>query len=240
MHKLLIALSFSCILFACGAKDTASPEVANTEKGPPPVETRTTEASPTATQTTGALPVETKKVLTEEEALANIRTFYAETMAKLDAGTLKKDSIEYYCDEMAGGGFVILHSGAGKALMVENSYNMGDHYGQTDQWYFQDGKLVFLFSESGSWQFGGKMMRDADGNETPGSIDNIDENRYYFNDGSLIKHLAKSYKLESWKKATDPDKVPNETMPHNGEMPESLKFIKAVMATREVDCGLLE
>ena len=219
MRNVFLFLPILGLFWACGPQEDTKPEVVKTDE----VISNTTD-----------------EILTDEEAIADVRKFYAETTAKLAAGSLKKDSLAYSCEASMQEGQLTFYANAGGVVLVENSYGRGDHFGQTDHWYFKDGKLAFLFEEAGSWQFGGPMKEDEAGNQMPGTVDEITENRYYFNNGELVKHLAKSYKLESWKEALNPDTVSNETMPHNGETPESYKFISAVMVTRVVDCGLLE
>ncbi|TXF85430.1 hypothetical protein FUA23_20680 [Neolewinella aurantiaca] len=227
MQKLLLALSIAYFLSACASEETNPPIVVETNEVLPSTVTKNPQGNKD-------LP------LTDDEAITRIRAFFQKVSSQRTAGTLKSEEVEYACEGTGQVGVVTFYSDAGGVVLVENEYGMGDHAGQTDQWYFIEGKLAFLYAQAGTWQFGGAMTKDQDGNEVPGTIDKITENRYYFNDGVLVKHLTKYYEIESGKEEVDPNNVPNETVPHNGETPESYDFIAAFMATRTPDCGLIE
>lgn len=219
MRYIPLTALFFTLFTACGPSGSPETETVRTEE---------------------ALPAADPEEMTEEEAIAYAKGVATEITAKAEAGVFKTDSIEYACEDAMLGGTLTLYSDAGGIVLAENSFSMSDHEGQTDRWYFKDGKLVLLHEYHGTWRFGGKMTTDEDGNEYPGTIDDITENYFYFDQGHLFKHLVKEYQIVSGEEEINPDDVPAESMAQNGETPVSYNFIAAVMATRAVDCGLLE
>jgi hypothetical protein len=173
------------------------------------------------------------------DPMTAIRKEYARIEAALAAGTLRKDSISYYCENTMADGRIDLYSDASGVVLTVNGYSQGDHYGTTEHYYYRDGQPVFLFREIGTWQFGGEMRIMDDGMEVPGTIDNITEDRLYFHKGSTIKALTKEYEIKNGEDV-DPSTIPNKTMAHNGEMPGSLGFIQSAVVTKKVDCKLME
>jgi hypothetical protein len=82
------------------------------------------------------------------------------------------------------------------------------------------------------------MQTMDDGTEVPGTIDIITEDRLYFHQGSTIKALTKEYEIRNGEEV-DPTTIPNETVAHNGGLPESLGFVQSAFNTKKVDCKLI-
>lgn len=229
-HLLLITLAL--FIFSCGSDpdpDTAEAETTDSVAVDPLA------APDRMISPRGLEPAKTG----ENDPMTAIREDYARIQAALEAGELLKDSIPYLCEESMMQGQLELYSAGGAVVLAVHGYSQGDHSGTTERYYFRNGQPIFLYRESGYWQFGGLMQTMDDGTEVPGTIDKITENRFYFHEGQTINALTKQYELRSWEDL-DPDSVPNETMAHNGELPESLDFIQSVTTTRTVDCQLAE
>lgn len=173
------------------------------------------------------------------DPMTAIRQEYARIEAAKEAGTLHKDSIPYNCEDAMVQGDVMLYADDKSVVLAVHAYTLGDHSGVTEHYYFRDGKPVFLYRESGVWQFGGEMQTLEDGTEAPGTIDIITEDRLYFHEGSTIKALTKEYKIMNGEDI-DPSTIPNETMAHNGELPDGLAFVQSAFTTKRVDCKLME
>jgi hypothetical protein len=239
MRFLTISL-LSFLMFACGP---ATPPDAPITDAPIAEDEVTTEQNEEeeADNAMTSRGLETSEPEEQGEAaqLAAIRKDYARIEKALKAGILRKDSITYDCDYAMVGGQIDWYTNNGDLLLAIHECYMGDHAGSTEHYYFRDGKPVFLYRETGSWQFGGEMLILEDGSEEPGTVDKISEDRMYFHNGSTIKALTKAYEMINGK-GDDPNSVPNETMAHNGELPASLGMIQSAIATRKVDCKLVE
>lgn len=215
--RYLILLFLLVIFFACG-NDNASAKMPDVLTPEPPVE-------------------EPARELSEDEQIDLIRDEYEATVREMQADVLEKDSIAYDCDEASGQFLFYTDPETKNVRIVINSYALGDHYGLTEYWYFNDEEEpFFLFRESGSWQFGGQMTEDEAGNLIPGTIDKIREERFYFADGMLIRNLVKAYEIKSWEENPDATTIPNETVAHNGEKPASFTWVSAVLESGKVDC----
>ncbi len=226
-------------MLACGpATSPDAPETATPATGNPETEEMAGQETE-APMTSRGMETSTTEAPGETGPMEAIRKGYARIEAALKAGALHKDSILYRCEDAMVEGQIDLYEDDGGVVLAVHGFSMGDHSGTTEHYYFQGGKPIFLFRESGVWRFGGPMVTMDDGTDSPGTIDNITEDRLYFNEGSTIKALTKAYELINGE-GPDPATVPNETMAHNGELPESLEVVQSVIATRKVDCKLVE
>ncbi|MFK8162632.1 MAG: hypothetical protein AB8H12_09230 [Lewinella sp.] len=237
--RFLTIFLLSSLLLACGSPTSTEAPASDASGIVAPETTEKKEEIKPADEVTSR-GLETPEVVEEGEdaQLAAIRKDYVRIEAAFKAGTLRKDSISYDCP-YGTGGQVDLYAEDGGIVLVIHEFYQGDHSGSTAYYYFRDGAPIFLFKESGVWQFGGEMQTLEDGTEAPGTIDNFTEERMYFHDGRTIKALTKAYEIRNGEEL-DPDTVPNKAMAHNGELPESLSFIQSVIATGKVDCELVE
>jgi hypothetical protein len=219
-------------MFACGP--ATPPDVLTTETAE-----QTEEEESVNAMTSGGLEISETEETGETAQVAAIRKDYARIEKALKAGILRKDSIPYDCDDAMVGGQVDWYTNEGKLVLAVHEFYQGDHSGGIEHYYFRDGQPIFLFRETDEWQFGGPMRILEDGMEVPGTIDNITEERLYFHEGSTINALTKKYEIKNGEDV-DPNVVPNETMAHNGELPASLGMVQSTIATRKVDCKLVE
>ena len=219
-----LLLSLLLLITACG-NDTPSATNGISASEPPVA------ASLSEPATENTLPA-------EQEQIDLIRSEYELIAREFQAEVYAKDSIVYDCyDEPVDGQFDYYVDQTGALRLATNSYTLGDHMGVLEHWYFRDGTPFFMLREEGSWRFGGELEVDEEGNEYPGTVDNIAEHRFYFADGALIRHLVKEYEIKSWEEAPDPASLPNETVAHNGEMPETWPWVKDMVENRTLDCG---
>lgn len=201
-------------------------------------------AEPQVAETTGIIAVEPMATASEstddkDPVMASIRQEYARIQNLLESGQLKKDSTSIECEDEMIFGQLTLYSDASGVVLATNSYSQGDHGGVTENYYLRSGTPFFLFRESGYWRFGGEMQTLVDGTEVPGTIDHITEERFYFSNGVTIKALTKAYEFQNGEEI-DPNKIPNETMSHDGEIPDGYQVVRAAMKNKKVDCSLLD
>lgn len=173
-----------------------------------------------------------------DPVLESIRQEYARIQDLLTSGKLKQDSIAYTCSGGEVNGQLNFYRDASGVVLAVNGYSQGDHAWVTEKYYLRRGAPFFLFRELGYWSFGGPMQTLDDGTEAPGTIDKITEERYYFNDGATIKALTKAYEIRN-DEAADPAKIPNETLSHNGEIPDGYQLVRAAIKNNKVDCSQL-
>lgn len=173
-----------------------------------------------------------------DPVLESIRQEYARIQGLLTSGQLKQDSIAYTCSGGEVNGQLNFYRDASGVVLAVNGYSQGDHAWVTEKYYLRRGTPFFLFRELGYWSFGGPMQTMDDGTEVPGTIDEITEERYYFDNGATIKALTKAYEIRN-DEEVEPDKIPNETMSHNGEIPDGYQLVRAAMKNNKVDCSQL-
>lgn len=233
--RLLLLLSISILLFTCGSESTSG-VVTEEPEAPKLVEQPVTAEGEVTSQEIISAEVETEE---SDDPMTAIRKNFARIEKAKEAGTLHKDSIPYSCEDAMVQGDVTLYADDENVVLAVHSYTLGDHSGVTEHYYFRDGKPIFLYRESGVWQFGGEMRTLEDGTEAPGTIDIITEDRLYFNEGSTIKALTKEYEIRNGEDV-DPTTIPNETMAHNGELPDGLAFVQSAFVDKKVDCMLMK
>ncbi|MEC5126538.1 hypothetical protein VSU19_07255 [Verrucomicrobiales bacterium BCK34] len=71
----------------------------------------------------------------------------------------------------------------------------GDHGAYTDSYYFKNGNLYFIYQSGGGWSF------DPNGPEGT-TIDTGREQRIYFKDGQVIRHLVKEVASRDYNEIT--------------------------------------
>ncbi|MFK7950578.1 MAG: hypothetical protein AB8G11_23535 [Saprospiraceae bacterium] len=156
------------------------------------------------------------KTLTDEadngdeaiDRIEQIRADYAATMEKLDNGTLKKISKEFECEEDHGGGTLTRYFNGDEIELLEYSIG-GEHAWNIQKIYFKNAKPYFVFVEEGAWYFGGEDGTDDSGENT---VDDIEEIRYYLEDGKVIRKLSKKYLIKSWEEKPKINEIPNKTV----------------------------
>jgi hypothetical protein len=218
--RLLTVLSFTLLLSHCT-------DPAPTSTTTPPTDITETPPAPAPVVEPG------------DDQLADIRAAYRRIEAARAAGTLKKDSLRYTCEDAMTEGRIYLYTDDTGVVLATHGYSRGDHGGTTEKYYFRDGELVFHFQETGYWQFGGKMQTLPDGTESPGTIDNITEERRYYARGEVIKALTKSYTFENSEDQTGNANAATIDVFGATGPPPGKALLDAAMVARSVDCGLV-
>lgn len=212
------------LFLGCGSE--AAPERVGEEQ---PIVERTVEEDTTAPD-----------AYTDEQLIGFIRNEYTAVAGEVTREVLLVDSLEYQCADPAGQFWVYSDPETEESRLIVNSYSLGDHYGVTEYWYLSEGEPFFLLREAGSWRFGGAMTTDDAGNEVPGTIDEITEERFYVHEGRILRHLRKEYTIESWREIPDPNEVPNVTVEPPGELPRTLEWVGLSEEDWTVDCDKID
>lgn len=118
-----------------------------------------------------------------DSTLKDIRARYAE----IENAKLRTKIVKFDSETERVSGVCTLSFQQDKLVKVKLSYDMGDHGGSDEYFYYRDGVLIFAFATDSSWQFGGKPRPDGGA----GTIDTVAEHRVYFAKGKMLQHLAK-------------------------------------------------
>ncbi len=171
-----------------------------------PVEEKMTHPAPLPSKE--AMPEETTKDGSTKEAITAIRAEYARLQKMLDDGTLRKEVKTFDCEGDPTEGELIRYY-EGDDLVVLQHNQGGGHGWEIKQVYLKGGMPFFTLEESGYWTFGGPLNED----ETSNTIDYTKEDRYYFQNGVLIRQLTKEFEMHSWETLPEGNEVPNEEVP---------------------------
>ena len=156
-------------------------------------------ASPSQEETAHPAPVPTKK-----ETITAIRAEYARLQKLLEADALRKDTKAFDCDGDPTEGELVRYYENDQLVVIQ--HNQGsEHSWEIKQIYLQSAVPIFVLEEEGYWTFGGPLNKE----ESANTIDYVTENRYYFQEGELIRQLMKKYETHSWEKLPEGSEVPN-------------------------------
>lgn len=151
-----------------------------------------------------------------DKQLAAIRKEFARLQPLLD--DLPKETYEFEAEDEPYGESVIGWKEAGK--WVKLSVEMyGDHGGEAEDFYLKDGKLFFYYYKRGSYYY-----------STTTSHSEIEEERLYFAEGSLIYHLKKEAEFNGEEKA-NMDRTPNVEIPLPAEPTQVYQDMQARIKT---------
>lgn len=153
--------------------------------------------------------------------IAKIRAQYQRI--KTDSAKDKHQRLEAECDGLFGD--IEFQSQNGKIRMI--SYTSGsDHGAVTEEYYFQNDSLFFLFVSEGGWMFDSENTDS----ENPKTIDEITETRYYFHNNQIIRAIRKHAKEPTEKVLDVLAKAKNENLKGEkaGEWLKKAKELKAV------------
>jgi hypothetical protein len=211
MKNTFTSLLLFTLLLSCGAEQSkestaaVSPENSTTtEEAPVDAAARTI---PRATPSADLAKEEASGLVSKEnDQIATIRANYARIQQQIEGAALKEDIKTFECKNDPGGGELIRYYD-GKDLVAMSLNQGSEHSWEVKTVYFVKNEPFFVFEEKGYWQFGGPLNEDA-----PNTIDNIQETRYYLNEGEVIRQLVKDYEIKSWEKETESAKIPNENI----------------------------
>ncbi|WP_157974246.1 hypothetical protein [Lewinella sp. IMCC34183] len=203
LRFLTVSLTVLC-LCACGGPEPSDdrqpvvPEAEAAEEALPPVP----ETDPTLADTR-------PPVTNTQDPIDWIRERYSDFQRIERDGQLDCDTVTYECPgEARFGSFVFCYSDVG-LTRITHEMTLGDHFGVTESYFYDGEELYFAHLTQGAWSFGGPPRIDEAGNEVPGTIDEVHEERRYYDQGALIQRLFKDYTITSGQSSPGPDEIPN-------------------------------
>lgn len=111
---------------------------------------------------------------------------------EIEAGGHRAATIEIEAEDEPVSGVVkrLHHPESGEIEAIKVDLAMGDHGGFSEQFFFKDEKLIFVFRQDSHWRF--------DPKKEGRTIDFFDEGRFYLTaDGGLYRALSKKYQANS-------------------------------------------
>ena len=124
-------------------------------------------------------------------------------------GRLRCDTVRYTCGQTpVVGTFVFCYAGQDLVRAVHDRLE-GDHAYLVERYFYDDGELYFTHLTQGAWQFGAPVTREDGSESSSGTVDEVYEERRYFENGNLIDRMYKDYTLKSWIDTIRPDQIPN-------------------------------
>ncbi len=157
----------------------------------------------------------------EKSQIAQIRKWYGEVE---NNKALKKTSYKTNEDETPHvGGLTRYETKAGELKkLIHDSY--GEHGSSTVMFYFNNGKLFFVYEFTEEWRFTGEET--AEGQSKTVTIGR--EYRYYFHNGKCIRALSKTVQTGDGGKVRKLlQKAKNELMAHHDTAPNLLRQAEA-------------
>ena len=202
-----LAIFLVLTLFSCGgnnSQNTSTDDLTQEQEASAAASTKEEKAYPAPSPTTEVMPAETAKNGSTKEAIAEIRAEYVRLQALLEAGTLRKDTKAFDCEGDPTEGELIRYYENDHLVVMQ--FNQGsEHSWDLKQVYLKNTVPFFVLEEEGYWSFGGPLNKDGSAN----TIDKVTENRYYFQEGELIRQLTKKFETHSWEQLPEGNAVPN-------------------------------
>tara|TARA_R110000850_G_scaffold142269_1_gene264318 strand:- start:4454 stop:5110 length:657 start_codon:yes stop_codon:yes gene_type:complete len=118
-----------------------------------------------------------------EDAVKDIRSKYNQ----IEGSDSKSSKIEWESDQEPAYGTLTKYFQNGNLAKIHFNFGEGDHGGSDEYYYYWNGTLIFVFVNQSYWRFSGGTLPNGE-SET---IDVSAEQRLYFSNGSLIRHLRK-------------------------------------------------
>lgn len=203
----LVAIFLVFTLFSCGSDNKQSSSTDNLAQeqdistATSPKEGKT---YPAPSSLAEAMPTEPVKNSATKEAITAIRAEYARLQKLLEEGTLRKDTKAFDCDGDPTEGELIRYYENDQLVVIQHSQG-SEHSWEIKQVYLKNAVPFFVLEEEGYWTFGGPLNQDGSAN----TIDYVTENRYYFQEGTLIRQLTKKFETHSWENLPEGKAVPN-------------------------------
>ena len=185
--KFLLSLLLPIGMITCG--DAESAQTGET------TQTTVSESAPAAGQTNAT------------GGLAWAKKRYERVLQMDRSGLLRCDSVGYKCGPVTGS-FTFCRSD-GELVRAGHRRQTGDHE-YLSEWYYYDGVEMYLAElKEGSWRFGGPNSDDEVklASSAP-TIDEVHEERRYYDQGNLLDRDFKDYTLRSWLDTLRPEDLP--------------------------------
>ena len=136
----------------------------------------------------------------KKEIIKDIRQTYGEILKQKADSSLTINEFSYECPDDPEMGTITYYSDKSGVKLIEHSFSLGDHYGEENQYFVLDGKLIFYFSKYSHWMFD---TENTDDNESMSTVDDVNEIIYYFEKDKPVNCMYKNYKIYSAKKEND-------------------------------------
>ena len=137
--------------------------------------------------------------------LAWARKRYERVIQMDRSGLLRCDTVGYQCGAVSGT-FTFCRSD-GELLRAGHRRQTGDHQ-YLNEWYYYDGEEMYLADlKKGSWRFADADDGVKSASATP-TIDEVHEERRYYERGNLLDRDFKDYTLRSWADTLRPEDLP--------------------------------
>lgn len=201
----LLVLFLIVTLFSCGGDNnqtSSTDDLTQTQEASASIKEE--KVLPIPSPSIEAMPTESVKNGSTKEAIAEIRAAYARLQALLEAGTLRKDTKAFGCEGDLMEGELIRYYEEEELVLIQHSQG-SEHSWEIKQVYLKNAVPFFVLEEEAYWTFGGPLNQDG----TANTIDYVTENRYYFQEGELIRQLTKQFENHSWEQLPEGNEVPN-------------------------------
>lgn len=139
-----------------------------------------------------------------EEAVTDIRKSFVKIESLEKEKQLQIKKLDFSCPDDPQDGSLSFYFHGDTLMKAVQSFVMGDHYGGTYAYYFNNDELIFGYHQSSVWTFA-EPREDG----TPTTKDDINVQRDYFYKGKLIKQLFKDYTFYSDKESIKESDIPN-------------------------------
>lgn len=142
-----------------------------------------------------------------EDTLAQIRNIYARIMSEMGDSTYSKKVLEYNCPDYPQKGEISYYFDSARLKYINCTYTEGGHgSGSLELFLKKGGGLVFAYETQSFWSF-----NHSDASNEQSTKGSFIQNRYYFNNGRLIRHLYKDFEVLDAEKFDSIDQsTPNE------------------------------
>ncbi|WP_235297422.1 hypothetical protein [Portibacter marinus] len=170
--------------------------------------------------------------LPSKDPIEQIQMKYQKTRSWLESAVIDSTAKPYECEGDPISGKIIHYAKDGEIIAVKHETMMGDHSGSTHIYYLDQGHIYFVYQIDGGWSFGGPLTKDENGFDVPGTIDRIEENRFYIQDGKVIKQLHKAFELKSWEEKSAAD-FPNKEVSPTQTFSELKKAFEELLAFKK-------
>ncbi|WP_124979824.1 hypothetical protein [Nonlabens xiamenensis] len=138
--------------------------------------------------------------------IQQIKSDYQAIRQKIDNNALTKNKESFTCTKKDGNGYLTTYRDGEQIVLLEYQEGIGHTY-TTKRIYLKDQQAFFVFETTETWSSSGQK---EDGTIITNS--EITEQRYYLEDGKILKKLIKSYNKDSADSDFSSDQIPNEVV----------------------------
>ena len=118
-----------------------------------------------------------------EDAIKDIREKYK----KIEEAKLLSETMKWHPEDDIVSGTLTHYHSDGDLVKAHFSFGDGGHGEGDEYYYYWNGECFFVFADHGYWKFTGRAKPDGQGE----TVDILFQQRLYFKEGQLIRHLYK-------------------------------------------------